>query len=128
MKFNTYIYQIRIQNFNRITVSRGCRENLLKIKINVLNLIRSFERTWSSWHSWQYNVKIIQTSKDCRLFKRAINPTEWNRKVRLKLVKSLIKELGEYFNKYPIKHQIIRKLLNIRGSSFHSIKNKTNYW
>ena len=100
---------------------------LLITKINELNLTRSLEEDLIIFdtpdHSDEENIQI---SDDYKMFKEVRSLSIWSRKRGKRYTKQQALQLEELLERYPTKHQNIRRLLKIPSSSFQMLKSEAN--
>ena len=96
---------------------------LLTTRIDELNLARYLEEDLIVFDTdEEVNKEYIHTSEDYKLFKEIQSLSIWKRKRGRRYTKFQVLQLEGLLVRYPTKHQIIRKLLHIPFSSFHSLK------
>ena len=101
---------------------------LLTTRIDELNLASYLEEDLIVFYIIEeVNKECIHTSEDYKLFKEIQSLSIWKRKRGRRYTKFLVLHLEGLMDKYPTKHQIIRKLLHIPSSSFRSLKREISW-
>ena len=97
--------------------------SLLLNKINEINLTRMFEEDLIIFDRQnEAEPEEVEASENYRLFKGMKSLTLWDKKWNKRYSKAQKRELEELLDKYPNKHQSIRKFLEIPSSTFHMMK------
>ena len=97
--------------------------SLLLNKINEINLTRMFEEDLIIFDRQnEAEPEEVEASENYRLFKDMKSLTLWDKKWNKWYSKAQKRELEELLDKYPNKHQSIRKFLEIPSSTFHMMK------